>query len=150
MIIRTIAHVIADRPLRAVAPEASLRKACRVMKRADVGALAVVSERGLVGILCERDIVRRGVSAGWQMDRTRVSDVMTPDPVTVESTASLAAAMEIMVMGGFRHVPVLRGGEPVGLVSMRDIPTQYRLMVERFADAQSGPGTHEGRSAVVV
>lgn len=90
----------------------------------------------LVGILCERDVLRRVICEGRRADDTRVREVMTRNPRTISAGQSLAAAMAEMIDGGFRHLPVTRDGRVVGMLSMRDIPTQYRLMFERFAEVR--------------
>jgi CBS domain-containing protein len=60
---------------------------------------------------------------------------MTARVITVQHDQSLADAQERMLEGGFRHLPVTDdAGQPCGMLSMRDIPTEYRLMVERFRE----------------
>lgn len=134
MIIRSIREVIAGRKLHGVAPDVTVRAACRALVDADSDALAVMDGDRLVGVLCEQDVIRKCVAEGRRADETRVAEIMSPEPVTIRAEAPLADALEQMTSRGIRHLPVIESGQVVGMVSMRDIPTEYRLMAERFAE----------------
>lgn len=135
MTISSIKELIDGRDLVAVAPQDSIQTACDVLARENIGALAVVVEGRLAGILSERDIIRRCYAKGLSGKDMQVAELMTPTPKTVGPDGSLAEALQAMMEGGFRYVPVTDGsGRAVGMVSMRDIPTSYRMMVERFRD----------------
>jgi CBS domain-containing protein len=88
-----------------------------------VGALLVVDERGrLVGILTERDYVRKVVGVLPDFAHRPLSEFMTPDPETVGPEDRLGLALQKMDIGGYRHLPVVEeDGVPVGLVSVRDV-----------------------------
>jgi CBS domain-containing protein len=134
MPIKTISDLIDGRALVSLAPEATVREICETLSGQNIGAVAIVEASALVGIVSERDLIRRCFCKG-KSDDTRARDVMTPAPRTLTGAASLADAMQTMIDGGFRHVPVVdQKGLPVGMVSMRDIPTENRLMVERFRE----------------
>lgn len=132
MIIKTVGELLADREVYVISSQAPVVAACALMRDRDIGALPVVSGARLVGILSERDIIRRVVAEGRRTDGMTVADVMTPNPRTVSPGASLADAMMVMLDGKFRHVPVVDGGKLVGMMSIRDIPTDYRQMNERY------------------
>lgn len=91
----------------------------------------------MVGILSERDVIRRAIGQMRPTGQTRVDQIMTPDPQTVDKSVSLSEAMRIMLEGRFRHLPVMDSGAVVAMLSMREIPTEHRLMVERYADSAS-------------
>jgi CBS domain-containing protein len=93
--------------------------AAELMAREHAGAVLVVDGTRLVGILTERDIVMRVVAAALDPRATPVTQVMTPAPVTVDAETSFGSALLIMQEGGFRHLPVVRQGELVGIVSSR-------------------------------
>ncbi|KUF09807.1 CBS domain-containing protein [Pseudoponticoccus marisrubri] len=140
MIIKSIDQLLQGRSLVSVTPDATIREACTLLDRHGIGALAVLDGPRLVGILSERDVIRRCIAAGRRTDETRVREIMTPDPQTIRRNASLADAQTVMVEGGFRHLPVIDAiGSIVGMMSIRDVPTEYRLMVERFREAQGAP-----------
>lgn len=143
MIIRSINEALKGKPFYTIAPGNTLREAAMVLRQTDAGALAVMDAGRLVGILCERDIVHRAICEHRPMDATTVADVMTANPTLIDAGDSLATAMKTMIDGGFRHAPVIQDGQPIGMLSMRDIPTEYRLMFERFAEAKAGPQKYE-------
>jgi CBS domain-containing protein len=84
-----------------------------------VGAVLVLEDGALRGILTERDVLR-AVGEG-RVEGTTVADWMTRDPETIEPTESTDMAATLMIHGGFRHLPVVEGGTVVGIVSIRDL-----------------------------
>lgn len=111
---------VMERKKRLVAPpETSVAKAAKLMVQKNVGAVMVVKGKRLVGIFTERDAVFRVVAAGLDPATTSIGEVMTPDPVTVSPDEIFGRALLAMHDGGFRHVPVVDNGEPVGIVSSR-------------------------------
>ncbi len=111
---------VMERKKRLVAPpETSVAKAAKLMVQKNVGAVMVVKGKRLVGIFTERDAVFRVVAAGLDPATTSIGEVMTPDPVTVSPDEIFGRALLAMHDGGFRHVPVVDKGEPVGIVSSR-------------------------------
>lgn len=135
MIIRTVGDAISDRSLVSVGPSVSIFSACEALAAENIGAVPVVDGKELLGVFSERDVVRRAIPARMDLDETMVSAVMTPDPTTVWRETSLVLAMDLMQRGGFRHLPVTDGELCVGMLSMRDIPTQYRILYERYEAA---------------
>jgi CBS domain-containing protein len=114
----TIEHVM-SRNLLTVAPETSLTEAAREMDARRVGAVLVMAGGRLAGILTERDVLR-AVATG-DVGAATVDAWMTRDPETVEPSETTGQAATLMIHGGFRHLPVLDGDEPVGIVSIRDL-----------------------------
>ncbi len=118
----------------AVLPSHSLAEAAQVMVERDVGAAMVVEKGELMGIITERDLLR-ALARSLVPWNTPVSDCMTSDPITIEPEVPAEEAVRAMVDKGFRHLPVLKDGEIVGIVSMRDLVTQL---------TQSFPAEEEG------
>jgi CBS domain-containing protein len=104
-----------------VPADADLGTAIRLMIDGGVGAVLVTGPAAeLVGILTERDFLTRVAGqAGYAV--LPVRDFMTPAPETVSPTDSLAFALGRMDAGGYRHLPVVAGGKPVGVISVRDV-----------------------------
>jgi len=100
-------------------PDTRVSEAAQLMKEKNVGAILVLREGRLVGIFTERDGLNRILAAGRDARTTRLEEVMTPDPKTVASNDSFGYALLLMHENGFRHVPVMENGLPVGVVSAR-------------------------------
>ena len=104
-----------------VPADAALGDAISLMIDRRVGAVLVVGPAGeLAGILTERDFLTR-VAGRPGFERLPVGDFMTRDPETVTPADTLAFALGKMDAGGYRHLPVVTGGRPVGVVSVRDV-----------------------------
>lgn len=100
-------------------PETSVVDAAKLMEQKSVSAVLVISQEKLVGIFTERDAVFRVIARGRDVRTTYLGDVMTPSPVTVTPEKSFGYALLLMHENGFRHVPVVVDGMPVGIVSAR-------------------------------
>jgi CBS domain-containing protein len=111
---------VMERGKRLVAPPGTtVVKAAKLMAKKNVGAVMVVEDKLLVGIFTERDIVVRVIAAELDVATTRIGDVMTTDPICVDPDEIFGRALLLMHDNGFRHVPVVKDGEPVGIVSSR-------------------------------
>ncbi|HOB61559.1 MAG TPA: CBS domain-containing protein [Candidatus Competibacteraceae bacterium] len=106
--------------LTAAPPKTSVREASRLMKQTHVGALLVVEHGHLVGIFTERDALVRVLADGLDPDTTPLVEVMTLDPMTAHPDQTFMYALHLMYEHGFRHVPVVENGRPLGMVSARD------------------------------
>ena len=101
--------------------DAPLSLAMRTMAAEGVGAILVVGGRGsLAGILTERDFLTKIAGRSYYA-ALPVRDFMTPEPVTVAPSDSVAFALGRMDAGGYRHLPVVDADRPVGVISVRDI-----------------------------
>ena len=134
MIVSNVAKLIKDQPLAEIQLGQTVAEACSVMCELDVRAVVVLEGRQLVGVVSERDVVRKCICAGLSPADTPVASIMTREPLTIEADGDLAGALEIMGQGGFHHIPVMREGKTVGLISSDDIPEEYRMMLERFRE----------------
>lgn len=99
--------------------DTTVDKAALLMKKNAVGAVLVVHDKRLVGIFTERDAVFRVIAARRDPASTTVAEVMTPQPFTAAPDETLGYAMHVMYERGFRHVPVVEDGVPIGIVSAR-------------------------------
>ncbi|HXM80582.1 MAG TPA: CBS domain-containing protein [Burkholderiales bacterium] len=101
-------------------PDTSVSTAAKLMAMNKVSALMVVEDKRLVGIFTERDAVLRVIAQDRDPQTTRLVDVMTTSPKTVTPDESFGYALLMMHENGFRHVPVIENGEPIGIVSARN------------------------------
>jgi CBS domain-containing protein len=104
----------------AIGPEKTVQDAAAVMEQAGVGTLAVVDGTRLVGIVTDRDLVRRALARGLSLE-ARVDGVMTSPVVAIEADADLHDAFAVFRTHGLRRLAVVRGGAFVGMLSVDDL-----------------------------
>ncbi|TAK44543.1 MAG: CBS domain-containing protein, partial [Betaproteobacteria bacterium] len=114
-----IRYVMERKKILTAPPQTSVRDAARLMARKKVGAVMVVEDKRLVGIFTERDAVFRVVARGRDAQATPLAEVMTPAPHTMTPDELFGHALLVMHENGFRHMPIVENGEPVGIVSSR-------------------------------
>jgi CBS domain-containing protein len=104
-----------------VPPEASVYSAIELMADKHVGALLVIDNGVLVGIISERDYARKIILNGKSSKDTFVNEIMTPDPLTISPHCPVHEAMETMTNMRVRHLPVVECGKVVGILSIGDL-----------------------------
>ena len=107
--------------IESVEPDARLSAAIRTLAERKIGAVLVLSQGRIEGILSERDIVRALGGRGAAVLDEPVSAVMTRKVVSCKQADTVAAIMEMMTSGKFRHLPVVEDDRVVGLISIGDI-----------------------------
>ena len=107
--------------VHAVAPEATVLDSIKIMAEHGVGALVVVSENRVAGILSERDYARKVILHGRSSQDTAVREIMTAKVVTVRPEQTVEECMALMTDKRIRHLPVVDGGALVGIVSIGDL-----------------------------
>jgi len=112
---------IMHREVVTVEPTTSVAEAAKSMRKLNLGALVVVDDDGIQGIITERDVMNRVVAEERDPSGVPVGEVCTPDPKCVEASASVAECYDLLLSEGFRHL-IIRdaSNRPAGIVSARD------------------------------
>ncbi|MCP5366897.1 MAG: CBS domain-containing protein [Hyphomicrobiales bacterium] len=129
---RIMPDIVKDQSICRLPTTASVQDGARQMAADDVAALVVADDTGgMVGIVTERDLTRRVLAEGRDAATTSLGDIMTKDPDTLAPDDSAVEALELMRMRRYRHLPVVDGGQVVGMVSIRDLYDAVKDELER-------------------
>ena len=104
-----------------VSPEDTVFDALTIMSNKDIGALLVMEDEKLVGILSERDYARKVIIEGRKSKETLARDIMTGDVITVHPNQTVEECMHLMDVYHIRHLPVVEDGRVVGVLSVKDV-----------------------------
>jgi CBS domain-containing protein len=127
----TLHNLVKDRKVYSIDGSRTVLEAARYMMEHNVGAVPVLRNGELSGILSERDIMNRVVAVGRTPGTTAVSEVMTANPRAVSPEESIEDCLFIMREFGFRHLPIVDGKNLQGLVSLRDVLMHQAAEMER-------------------
>jgi CBS domain-containing protein len=129
-----------------IAPDAWVFDALKLMAEKEVGALLVVKDGKLVGIISERDYARKVILKGKSSMSTPVSDIMTEEVVSVRPEQTIEECMELMTEQHVRHLPVLQGEQLIGVISIGDVVkaiiSEQEFMIEQLEKYIGGYVTH--------
>ncbi len=120
MFSQPIRNVMERKKFLTAPPEMTVSSAARLMASKNAGAVLVVQNTHLLGIFSERDAVFRVLAKGKDPETTLLSEVMTPSPVSMSPSQSYGHALLLMQEKGFRHIPVVDDGHPIGIISSRN------------------------------
>lgn len=131
---REMTEIIRNRQPVCLRADANVRQACETMHKNRIGAILVIDEGGqLIGIFTGRDAIGC-ISRGMDAAETILRDVMTRDPATMPPRSTAVEALRLMHDGGFRHVPVVENGKPIGIASRGD----FRGLEHDRLDVETG------------
>jgi CBS domain-containing protein len=129
----TLRHLVKDRKVYSVEATRTVLEAARYMMEHNIGAVPVLRNGELAGILSERDIMNRVVAVGRTPGTTAVSEVMTANPRAVAADESIEECLFVMRELGFRHLPIVDGKDLKGMISLRDVLMHQAAELERQA-----------------
>jgi len=118
-----------------IGPGATVFEALELLAEKKIGALLVVEEDRLIGILSERDYARKVVLLGRGSRDTPVSEIMSPDPVCIRPEQTIDDAMALMTAKRCRHLPVVSGSDLLGIVTIGDV-VKAKIADQEFAIQQ--------------
>jgi CBS domain-containing protein len=120
---RPLKQILAAKPktLWTVGPRDSALAAMRLMADKNIGLVVVMEQAAIVGVLSERDCVRRLVLVGKSPEATAVAEIMVRDVVKVEVASTFADCLRLMHDHRIRHLPVVESGRLIGVISIRDL-----------------------------
>lgn len=131
-----------DATVHSIAPTATVLEALQSMSEKHIGALLVMEDNRIVGILTERDYARKIALLGRSSLTTRVSEVMTKAVMYVDPSQTSEECMALMTQNRLRHLPVVENGELLGLISIgdlvKDIISQQQFIIEQLEHYISG------------
>jgi CBS domain-containing protein len=116
----TVGQIPFDRMV-IVGPTDSVAHAVSQIKTIGIGQALVVEDGHLVGIFTERDLLYKLAGRAVDLRQIPVSQVMTPDPEAVEEGEEIRVVINKMSVGGYRHVPIVKGNRPVGIISAKAV-----------------------------
>jgi len=120
-----IYDLVKDRRVYSIEADHTVLEAARFMMEHNIGALPVIRNGELVGIVSERDIMNRVVAVGRMPGTTKISEIMTANPKSISVDESVENSLFLMREFGFRHLPITDGKQLKGLVSLRDLLLRY-------------------------
>lgn len=127
-----------------VKPADTVLEALRLMAEQNIGAVMVMTDDEITGILSERDCVRKVELAGRTAAETRVQDIMTSNVLYVEAGQSIEECMVVMIDKNIRHLPVYDNGKLLGVISVRDVLKEMvdyqKFMINQLEHYISGSG----------
>ena len=120
---KPVSELLRNRPpeVFSTSPDVTVFDALHALAKYGVGALMVLVNGKLVGVFSERDYTRKVALQGRNSREIKVSDIMTANVVTVSPKTGTRECMSVMSQHKIRHLPVVDGGQVVGMISIRDL-----------------------------
>ena len=132
--------------VHSVSPDSSVTECIQLMNELDIGAMLVMEDDRLVGIFTERDAITKVLGTGLEPSYTKVSAVMSHNPICVSPSTTLEEAMTTITNQRIRHLPVVREGKVLGMISSGDL-TRWLVEdrsgeIKELVDVAGGRGDH--------
>ncbi len=140
----TVRHIlqIKGSDIWSISPEATVYDALRLMSDKDIGALMVIEDDHLIGIISERDYARKIILQGKTSRETKVREIMSPIEYTIHPEQTIDECMDLMTRKRLRHLPVMEGDHLLGVVSIGDVVysiiTRQRRTIRKYESMKPG------------
>jgi len=125
---------VMNRNVKTIRPEDTVKYAAQIMNENHIGSLVVVSGSGeVIGIITERDILVDVVATGKSAENIKISEIMTPNIITITPDKTLEEAADIMTENKIKKLPVVDNGKLVGIVTATDLVAYEKDLIEKVA-----------------
>ena len=128
-----IVEEIMSDEVHTISPEMTVKQAAEAMSNKKIGSLIVIDDTKLRGIITERDIMIKVVSAGKDAGKMKIKDVMTKDVIYIEPTSDVDEAAQKMVDNGIKKLPVVSDNRLIGIITAMDIVTAEPKITEQVS-----------------
>jgi len=118
--------------------ESTVSDAAKIMDGKNIGSLLIEENGKIIGIITERDILRKIVAKGRNPDETSVKDIMTSPLITIDAENSIEEANELISKNKIRRLPVEENGEIVGIITLRDVSNNLRYSLGKSIIKDNG------------
>lgn len=136
--VRMVLKEMGTHPVHSIGVGASVSDVAKLLAKHNVGALIVMNDETLAGIVSERDITKRLVAEGLDAFLTKVERIMTSEVISVTPHTNLKECEDLMKEKGIRHLPVMENGVVMAMISIRDLLVSTRKEQEEMADHLRG------------
>ncbi|MDP2750340.1 MAG: CBS domain-containing protein [Nanoarchaeota archaeon] len=127
---------VMTRKVQSVVPNTCLQECAEIMAKSNIGSVLVIEKEKLLGLITEKDIVRKAVSKGKNPLKMKVKDIMAKKLITSDPNEDIHDAMDLMSKNQIRHLPVIEKGKLIGIVTMKDVirvqPELFNLVLEKL------------------
>jgi CBS domain-containing protein len=130
-----IGDLLTGKDLLVASPTDSVQKLVKILQKEDKNCVLIYKRKKLVGIVSNRDLLRRVAGKYKDLSKVKVEEIMTPNPEFVRAEDPIAYVVNKMALGGYRHVPVLAAdGTPLSIILIKDV---LSLLARRMEAAES-------------
>ncbi len=115
-------------------PDANVKESAKIMTDIDIGCLVVLDNDKIVGIITERDILKKIVAEGADAEKVKIEDIMSKDVTTIDIDKTVENAAELMVEKKIKRLPVVNNGKLVGIITATDLISYEPKMIEALGE----------------
>lgn len=125
----SIVKGVMSKPVTTVSKDHSVHKTVKTMSKKSIGCVVVMDEGKPVGMATERDILQRVVAESRNPSEVKMEEIMSKPLITINANMPIVEAIRVMQKNNVRHLPIMEGGELIGIVTQRDLLRALALHV---------------------